>query len=157
MTDPYAVLGLPAGADDEAIRAAARQAGADDFIAKLPDGYDTMLGPEFRGGTDLSVGQWQRMALARAFFRGAAVVILDEPTAALDPRAERELFDRIRTLLAGRTVLLISHRFSSVRSADRIYVLEDGRVVESGDHEALMALGGLYADLFTLQAAAYKD
>ena len=97
------------------------------------------------------------MALARAFFRSAPVVILDEPTAALDPRAEKELFDRIRTLLAGRTVLLISHRFSSVRSADRIYVLDGGRVVESGDHQALMALGGRYAELFTLQAAAYLD
>jgi ATP-binding cassette subfamily B protein len=85
------------------------------------------------------------------------VVILDEPTAALDPRAERELFERIRTLLAGRTVLLISHRFSSVRSADRIYVLDAGRVVEAGDHDTLMALGGVYAELFTLQAAAYLE
>jgi ATP-binding cassette subfamily B protein len=141
--------------DEEAIRYAARQAGADGFVKALPDGYETVLGPEFEGGTDLSVGQ--RMALARAFFRGAPVVILDEPTAALDPRAEKELFDLIRTLLAGRTVLLISHRFSSVRSADRIYVLDAGRVVESGDHDTLMALGGLYADLFTLQAAAYVD
>jgi ATP-binding cassette subfamily B protein len=103
------------------------------------------------------VGQWQRIALARAFFRGAPVVILDEPTAALDPRAEKELFERVRTLLAGRTVLLISHRFSSVRSADRIYVLDGGQVVESGDHDTLMALGGVYADLFILQAAAYLD
>jgi ATP-binding cassette, subfamily B, bacterial len=143
--------------DDDAIRAAARQSGAADFIEELPDAYDTPLGPEFIGGTDLSVGQWQRIALARAFFREAPVVILDEPTAALDPRAEKELFDLIRTLLAGRTVLLISHRFSSVRSADRIYVLDAGRVVESGDHDALMTLDGLYAELFTLQAAAYVD
>jgi ATP-binding cassette subfamily B protein len=143
--------------DDDAIREAARHSGADTFLERLPDAYDTLLGPEFAGGTDLSVGQWQRIALARAFFRGAPVVILDEPTAALDPRAEKELFDRIRTLLAGRTVLLISHRFSSVRSADRIYVLDEGRVVESGDHDTLMALGGLYAELFTLQAAAYVD
>jgi ATP-binding cassette subfamily B protein len=151
-------LGRIAAIDDEpAIRAAARQAGVDRIIEALPDGYDTRLGPEFEGGTDLSVGQWQRIALARAFFRGAPVVILDEPTAALDPRAEKELFDRIRTLLAGRTVLLISHRFSSVRSADRIYVLDGGLVVESGDHDQLMALDGLYAELFTLQAAAYMD
>jgi ATP-binding cassette subfamily B protein len=143
--------------DGEAVRAAARQSGAASFVEELPDGYDTPLGPEYVGGTDLSVGQWQRIALARAFFRGAPVVILDEPTAALDPRAEKELFDLIRTLLAGRTVLLISHRFSSVRSADRIYVLDTGRVVESGDHETLMALGGLYAELFTLQAAAYLE
>jgi ATP-binding cassette subfamily B protein len=151
-------LGRIERADDaDAVRAAARQAGADTFIEAFPAGYATLLGPEFAGGTDLSVGQWQRVALARAFFRGAPVVILDEPTAALDPRAERELFDRIRTLLAGRTVLLISHRFSSVRSADRIYVLEAGRVVESGAHDTLMALNGLYAELFTLQAAAYAD
>jgi ATP-binding cassette, subfamily B, bacterial len=143
--------------DRDAVQAAARQAGAAEFIEELPDAYETPLGPEFTGGTDLSVGQWQRIALARAFFRGAPVIILDEPTAALDPRAEQELFDRIRTLLAGRTVLLISHRFSSVRSADRIYVLDGGRVVESGDHHELMGVGGLYADLFTLQAAAYVE
>src|SRR4029453_4430209 len=132
-------LGRVAAMDDESgIRAPPRQSGADTFIEPMPDGYATLLGPEFVGGTDLSVGQWQRMALARAFFRGAPVVILDEPTAALDPRAEKELFDRIRDLLSGRTVLLISHRFSSVRSADRIYVLDAGRVVESGDHHELM-------------------
>jgi ATP-binding cassette subfamily B protein len=143
--------------DRDAIAAAARQAGAEEFIQRLSDGYDTVLGPQFVRGTDLSVGQWQRMALARAFFREAPFIVLDEPTAALDPRAERELFDRIRGLLAGRTVLLISHRFSSVRSADRIYVLERGEIVESGDHTELIALGGTYADLFTLQAAAYVD
>jgi ATP-binding cassette subfamily B protein len=143
--------------DDAGIHAAAEHAGADRFIEGLPDKYATMLGPEFIGGTDLSVGQWQRIALARAFFRAAPFVVLDEPTAALDPRAEQELFDRIRSLLSGRTVLLISHRFSSVRSADRIYVLDGGRVVEHGSHDELMALGGLYAELFTLQAAAYLD
>jgi ATP-binding cassette subfamily B protein len=116
-----------------------------------------MLGPEFEGGSDLSVGQWQRVALARAFFRDAPFVILDEPTAALDPRAEHELFERIRTLLAGRTVLLISHRFSSVRSADRIYVLDHGRVIEHGTHQALVDHRGRYAELFSLQAGAYQD
>jgi ATP-binding cassette subfamily B protein len=114
-----------------------------------------MLGREFAGGYDLSVGQWQRVALARAFFRDAPLVILDEPTAALDARAESRLFERIRDLLEGRSVLLISHRFSSVRSADRIYVLDRGRVVEHGSHDELMELGGRYAELFTLQAAAY--
>src|SRR6266498_3568272 len=151
-------IGRVSAVDDTAsIRAAAAQAGADRFIEALKKGYATMLGPEFTGGTDLSVGQWQRMALARAFFRSAPFVILDEPTAALDPRAEQELFDRIRSLLAERTVLIISHRFSSVRSADRTYVLEGGRVTESGDHDTLLALGGRYAELFTLQAAAYQD
>jgi ATP-binding cassette, subfamily B, bacterial len=143
--------------DLPAIRDAARHADADGFIAGLRDGYETMLGPEFFGGTDLSLGQWQRIALARAFFRDAPFVILDEPTAALDARAEHDLFQRIRALLAGRTVLLISHRFSSVRSADRIYVLDEGRVVEAGTHEQLMDRRGLYAELFTLQARAYLE
>lgn len=138
-----------------AIRGAARLAGADATLAGLPHGYHTVLGPEFHGGVDLSVGQWQRVALARALFRDAAFVILDEPTAALDPRAEYDLFRHIRSLLDGRTVLLISHRFSSVRSADRIYVLEEGRVVEQGSHAQLMTLRGLYAELFTMQASAY--
>jgi ATP-binding cassette subfamily B protein len=151
-------LGRVDGIDDlGAIRDAARHAGADTFIESLTRGYDTMLGPEFIGGTDLSIGQWQRMALARAFVRDAPFVILDEPTAALDPRAEHDLFERIRTLLSDRTVLLISHRFSSVRSADRIYVLRHGQVVEHGRHEELMALDGLYAELFTLQAKQYVD
>jgi ATP-binding cassette subfamily B protein len=114
------------------------------------------LGPEFLGGVDLSTGQWQRLALARAFFRNAPFVILDEPTASLDARAEHELFGRIRSLLSGRTVLLISHRFSSVRTADRIYVLHEGRVVEDGTHQELVAAGGRYADMFSLQAAAYQ-
>jgi ATP-binding cassette subfamily B protein len=141
--------------DLKGIRGAALHAGADDFLATLPKGYETVLGPEFQGGKELSVGQWQRVALARAFFRDAPFIILDEPTAALDARAEHELFDSIRTLCRGRSVLLISHRFSSVRSADRIYVLDGGRVTESGSHDRLMALGGRYAELFTLQVSAY--
>ena len=141
--------------DLDGIREAARQADADAFLGSLPNGYETVLGPEFEGGSDLSVGQWQRVALARAFFRHALFVILDEPTAALDPRAEHDLFERIRVLLAGRTVLLISHRFSSVRHADRIYVLHGGRVTEAGTHDELMALESHYAELFRLQAAAY--
>ena len=143
-----------AGGVDEA-RAAAEQAGADEFLSRLPDGYDTRLGLQFHGGHELSVGQWQRLALARAFYRGGGLLILDEPTASLDPRAERDLFVQMRTLALGRSVLLISHRFSNVRTADRIYVLDHGRVAESGSHDELIAHGGRYAELFNLQAAAY--
>jgi ATP-binding cassette subfamily B protein len=131
------------------------RAGLHDVVAKLPNGFDTHLGPEFLGGIDLSGGQWQRLALARAFFRQAPIVILDEPTASLDPRAESELYSRMRQLYEGSAVLLISHRFASVRTADRIYVLDAGRVVEHGDHAELMALDGLYAELFNRQAAGY--
>ena len=143
--------------DFDAIRSATLRADADQFIATLPEGYDTMLGREFAGGYDLSIGQWQRVALARAFFRDAPFVILDEPTAALDARAESQLFERMHELLEGRSVVLISHRFSSVRSADRIYVMHEGRVVEEGSHDELMAADGLYAELFSLQARAYLD
>lgn len=140
---------------DEAVTDAARRASAHELIEGLPHRYDTLLGPEYFGGTDLSLGQWQRIALARAFFRDAPLIILDEPTAALDPRAEYELFQSVRSLLARRSVVLISHRFSSVRSADRIYVLKEGSVVESGSHEDLLRAGGLYEELFSLQADAY--
>lgn len=140
--------------DQAGIEAAARSAGAHGFLAGLEGGYNAPLGPEFLGGTDLSIGQWQRVVLARALFRDRPFVILDEPSAALDPRAERELFDGIRRLFAGRAVLLISHRFGSVRAADHIYVLRDGRVVEHGDHDELMEADGLYAELFRLQASA---
>ncbi|HEV2251554.1 MAG TPA: ABC transporter ATP-binding protein [Streptosporangiaceae bacterium] len=143
-------------ADIAGIVRAAEQAGADRDIGSLPEGYQTLLGPAFIDGTDLSTGQWQRVALARTFFRDAPVVILDEPTAALDAKAEHELFARIGELFAGRSVLLISHRFSTVRAADRIYVLREGSVVESGTHSELLALGGTYAELFTLQASPYQ-
>ena len=141
--------------DIEAIVGAAERSGADPFIREWDAGYDTVLGPVFAGGKDISIGQWQRIALARAFFRDAPLVILDEPTAALDARAEHDLFERMRGLFEGRSVLLISHRFSSVRSADRIYVLHEGAIVESGTHEQLMGLGGRYAELFAMQAKAY--
>lgn len=142
---------------EEAVRDAARAAGADGFLAALPDGYQTILSPQFGEGQDLSLGQWQRVALARAFLRSAPLVILDEPSASLDARAERALFDSVRELYQGRTVLLISHRFSTVRTADRIVVLRSGKVVEHGTHDELMAADGLYAELFTLQARGYLE
>ena len=144
-------------ADDEAVREAAVQAGAHGFLEALPGGYDTILSKEYAGGVDLSLGQWQRVALARAFIRDAPFVILDEPSASLDARAEHELFQNIRTLLRGRTVLLVSHRFSTVRTADRIYVLSGGQIVEQGDHASLMREDGLYAELFSLQARAFLE
>jgi ATP-binding cassette subfamily B protein len=136
---------------------AARRAGVHDELARLPLGFDTLLGPEFLGGTDLSVGQWQRLALARAFYRDPALLILDEPTASLDPLAESRQFESMRSLFRDRAVLLISHRFSSVRAADRIYVLEHGVITEAGGHDELMARGGRYAEMFTRQASAYLD
>ncbi|HEX6473134.1 MAG TPA: ABC transporter ATP-binding protein [Streptosporangiaceae bacterium] len=151
-------LGDPAlRGDRERVAEAARRAGAAGVIADLPGRYEALLGAEFSGGTDLSPGQWQRVALARACFRAAPLVVLDEPTAAMDARAEAALFADIREMFAGRAVLLISHRFSSVRSADLIHVLDRGRVIETGDHDELMLAGGVYAELFRAQAAAYLD
>jgi ATP-binding cassette subfamily B protein len=140
--------------DEPAIRLAARRAGVDDVIESHREGLDTRLGKAF-GGTDLSIGQWQRLAIARALFRDAAVVLLDEPSASLDPRAEAELFDLLHSLCHDRIVLFISHRFATVRSADVVMVLEQGEVVEIGSHDELMAAQGLYHDLFELQAERY--
>jgi ATP-binding cassette, subfamily B, bacterial len=142
--------------DHLAIREAAKIADADSFLSALPAGYQTPLSRRFTGGHELSGGQWQKVAIARAFYRNAPLVIIDEPTAALDARAEYELFSSLHEVLRGRSALIISHRFSTVRTADRIYVLDHGRVVEQGDHDQLMALGGQYAELFHLQASAYS-
>ncbi|MFC7300954.1 ABC transporter ATP-binding protein [Cognatiluteimonas weifangensis] len=143
--------------DDRArIEAAARRAGADAVVATLPLGYDQLVGRRFKTGIDLSGGQWQKIAIARAYMRDAQVMILDEPTAALDARSEFEVFQRFRELSGGRTAVLISHRFSSVRMADRILVLAAGRLEAAGTHEQLLAQGGRYAELFELQAAGYR-
>ena len=142
--------------DRERIVDAARRAMADEVIAKLPGGYDQLIGRRFKTGVDLSGGQWQKIAIARAYMRDAQVMILDEPTAALDARSEYEVFRRFKELSHQRTAVLISHRFSSVRMADRILVLEQGQLEASGTHDQLMAAGGRYAELFELQAAGYR-
>jgi ATP-binding cassette subfamily B protein len=142
--------------DDEAIVRSARAAGADAFIRKLPQGYDSTLGNLFEGGEELSVGQWQKIALARAFLRPSELIVLDEPTSALDPKSEFEVFEKFRQLAADRSTLLISHRLSTVKMADRIYVLKDGRIVEHGTHEELVELGTDYASLYNTQASSYR-
>jgi ATP-binding cassette subfamily B protein len=142
--------------DRPRIERAAARSQADAVVAELPQGYDQMVGKRFTDGVDLSGGQWQKIAIARAYMREAAVLILDEPTAALDARAEYEVFRRFKELIAGRSAVIISHRFSSVRMADRIVVLEGGRVESQGTHEELVRQGGRYAELFELQAAGYR-
>jgi len=140
----------------DSITAAARRSGADDVITELPQGYETILGKLFDQGEELSIGQWQKIALARAFLRDSQVIVLDEPTSALDPKAEYEVFMKFRHLINNQAAILISHRLSTVKMADHIYVLEKGTIVESGTHEKLMQLGGTYAHLFETQAQHYR-
>jgi ATP-binding cassette, subfamily B, bacterial len=140
----------------EEIEYAAEKSMASGVIARLHGGYGQMLGRRFEGGVDLSGGEWQKLALARAYLRDAQLLILDEPTASLDARSEFEVFERFAELTQEKMALLISHRFSTVRMADRIVVLEGGRLVEEGNHAKLMALGGRYAAMFEMQAASYR-
>lgn len=139
-----------------AIREAAKKGGIDHILNELPQGYDTILGRQFADGSELSLGQWQRVALARALLRDAPLLIMDEPTAAMDAQAEYELYQQLQQLAKGRMSLIISHRFSTVRMADRILVMEHGEIIEEGNHDTLMALNGRYSELFRRQAESYQ-
>src|SRR5438874_4921462 len=156
MREDVAVSQAEALGYDPRRREESRRSPADSVAARLEKGYDQMLGRRFEGGVDLSGGEWQKVALARAYMRDAQVLILDEPTASLDARAEYEVFLRFAELTKGRMAVLISHRFSTVRMAERILVLQGGELVDQGTHEELVARGGLYAELFSLQAAGYR-
>ncbi|NMG58611.1 ABC transporter ATP-binding protein [Geitlerinema sp. P-1104] len=147
---------LECPSDDERIIKAAQRSGADEVIQTLPLAYDNLLGKRFETGEELSIGQWQKVSIARAFLRDSQVIVLDEPTSALDPKAEYEVFKKFRELLEGQSAVLITHRLSTVKMADRIYVLDKGCIVESGSHDELIAKQGLYATLFETQARNYR-
>jgi ABC-type multidrug transport system fused ATPase/permease subunit len=142
--------------DHPRIVRSARESGADDVIRMLPRSYDTVLGKMFEEGEELSIGQWQKVALARAFLRNSQIIVLDEPTSALDAKAEYDVFNRFRELAEGRSALLISHRLSTVKMADTIYVLDQGQIVERGTHDQLVRHGATYANLFEMQAQSYR-
>jgi ATP-binding cassette subfamily B protein len=156
LRENIGVSQIEALGDEARIQEAARRSLAESVARRLEKGFDQMLGRRFDGGVELSGGEWQKVALGRAYLREAQVLILDEPTAALDARAEYEVFLRFAELTRGRMAVLISHRFSTVRMADRILVLKDGELVEQGSHEELVGGGGLYAELFSLQAQGYR-
>ena len=156
LRENIAVGDLKTEPDMQRIEQAARRSGADEVAAKLPEGYSTELTRRFEGGVELSGGEWQKVALARSFLRDATLVILDEPASALDANAEYQLFQHFRELSAGKTALLVSHRLSTVRMADQILVLDNGRIVEAGSHADLIARGGHYASLYEMQAGRYR-
>ncbi|KKQ52394.1 MAG: ABC transporter, ATP-binding/permease protein [Candidatus Woesebacteria bacterium GW2011_GWA1_39_21b] len=150
------MLGNPGVRDNELVLLAAKQSGAEDFIKDLPQKYDQLLGRQFEGGVELSQGQWQKIAIARAFYEGAPILILDEPTSAIDAESEYEIFQNLNKYYKDKTLFLISHRFSTVRNADKIIVLKDGEISESGGHEELLAIDGTYARMFKKQALGYQ-
>ena len=156
VTQNIAVGNIPEVGNNELIKTSAVQSLAHPLIQKLPGKYDQMLGRRFNNGIELSGGEWQKVALARAYMKDAQLLILDEPTAALDARAEYEVFQRFAELTRGKSAVLISHRFSTVRMADRILVLENGEIIEIGSHNELLEKEGRYAELFSLQAMGYK-
>jgi ATP-binding cassette subfamily B protein len=156
VSDNIAVGNILQKENEPMIVSAAEQSLAAELVGRLPAGYDQMLGKRFQEGVELSGGEWQKVALARAYMRQAQVLILDEPTSALDARAEYEVFQRFAALTEGKTAVLISHRFSTVRMADRILVLQHGGLIESGTHRELIEQNGKYAELFTLQAKGYR-
>ena len=143
-------------AETEQVVEAAQKSGAHEVLERLPQKYETILGKLFQEGEELSIGQWQKIALGRAFLRDSQIIVLDEPTNALDAIAEHEIFERFRKLIGPRSALLISHRLSTVRMADRIYVLDDHTIAENGTHDELMRRDGIYARLFTTQANKYR-
>lgn len=150
------MLGNPGLKDRERMILSARQSGAEEFIKELPNKYDQLLGRQFEGGVELSQGQWQKIAIARAFYEGAPVLILDEPTSAIDAEAEYEIFRNLNKYYKNKSLFLISHRFSTVRNADKIIVLKDGEIIESGSHDDLLTLNGIYARMFKKQALGYQ-
>lgn len=149
-------LGAPDKKDDKAMIEAAVKSGASEFIERLPKKYDQMLGREFKDGEELSNGEWQKLAIARAFYENPPVLILDEPTSAIDAEAEYEIFNNLRKQYKNKTLILVSHRFSTVRNANKIFVVDRGKIIEQGSHEELMKLNGKYAKMFTIQAKGYK-
>ena len=160
VRDNIAFGSLPYADDEEGLRAVARQAGLLEFIERLPEGWDTVMSSGYAGGVDASGGEWQRIAIARALFglrHGAQLLIMDEPAASLDPRAEAQLYDTFHELTAGATTIAVSHRFATVRKAERVVVLEDGRIIEDGTHEDLLTADGRYAELFRLQAKRFEE
>ena len=150
------MLGNPKVKNEDKMRLAANQSGVSEFVEALPNKYNQLLGRQFEGGVELSQGQWQKLAIARAFYEGAQILILDEPTSAIDAESEYEIFQNLNKHYKDKTLFLISHRFSTVRNANKIIVLKEGRILETGSHDELLRVGGLYARMFRKQALGYQ-